>query len=273
MKVGFIGAGRVGKTIGQYFLKKGLYIQGYFSRTQGSAKTAAELTCSRQYSDKYTLVQESDVIAIAVPDDIIDSIAKELCHENGNWEGKIVVHFSGAHTSTVLEPFYQKGASICSLHPMYTFADYQGDGINDTIDNLRTVFFAVEGKGEGKDILVSLIKSWGNPIIEIEEENKVLYHCAGCVGSNYLVTLMDTTIQMLKEAGFEEKQAMDCIEPLIRKTVDNIFELGTKKALTGPISRGDMGTVKKHKDKLIELNKDWLDMYTVMGDMTFKMKK
>ena len=101
----------------------------------------------------------------------------------------------------------------------------------------------------------------------------MLYHCAGCVGSNYLVTLMDTTIQMLKEAGFEEKQAMDCIEPLIRKTVDNIFELGTKKALTGPISRGDMGTVKKHKDKLIELNKDWLDMYTVMGDMTFKMKK
>ena len=268
MKVGFIGAGRVGKAMGQYFFKKGLLIQGYMSKTQDSAKKAACLTKSKLYTDMATLAVESDVIAIAVPDDSIKEIANSLCSADVEWKGKTVLHFSGVQASNILDKLYLKGASICSLHPMFTFCDYQKNEDTDTFEN---IFFTAEGKGEGKNSLIEIIKSWGNRVIDIETDNKVLYHCAGCVGSNYLVTLIDVAIQMLKEAGFEEEQAMDCIEPLIRKTVDNIFAQGTKKALTGPISRGDVGTVEKHIEKLKEFNNNWINIYKIMGLQTLEM--
>lgn len=268
MKVGFVGAGKVGTAIGCYLCKKGIQVAGYYSRSLSSAMQAASRTVSRIYDDLGELAGEADLIAMTVPDDVIAAVAWDLSEMPVCWENKIVLHMSGVHASDILAPLGQKGATVCSLHPMLSFGD-----VDTAVSALNSAPFTIEGKGMKLDTIKEILEACGNTWTEISTSDKVLYHAAACVMSNYLVALLDVGIEMLQAAGFTDKKARELSGPLIGKTLENVINTGTAKALTGPISRGDAGTLERHVEKLKDCSKRWLELYKVLGLYTVELAK
>lgn len=263
MKIGFIGAGKVGAAFGTYLTQNGFEVAGYYSRSIESASNSAVLTSGKAYIHIEELVQECEIIVITTPDDAITSVGLFLAQLSVSWEPKTVMHMSGIHSSACFEPLVQKGATACSLHPMLAFGDYR-----TAVEALKTVPFTLEGEGEHIIKIKHILKICGNQWTQIQSNQKALYHTAACMLSNYLVTLMDTGLSMLVSAGFEPEQAKVLAEPLVRGTVKNIFSMGTEKALTGPISRGDAGTVALHVKKLSEFQENWQTIYKQLGIST-----
>ncbi|OEF99875.1 hypothetical protein BHF71_01500 [Vulcanibacillus modesticaldus] len=265
MKIGFIGAGKVGTAMGIYLQNK-VEVTGYYSRSYSSASKAARYTESKGYKNLESLVHEADMIAITTPDDIIKRVADDLLNITMSWEGKIVLHMSGAHSSDVLSLLAEKGATILSLHPMLSFSEPF-----KAARDLSFASFTIEGRGNLLEKVKHLLDGIGNHWIEIPTQDKVLYHTAAVIVSNYLVTLIDTGVQMLISTGFTKEDATKLLTPLIKKTMETILEKGAEKALTGPISRGDLGTLKMHLNNLENRNKSWLDSYKVLGVQTIDL--
>ena len=269
MKTGFIGAGRVAAAVGGYLRQNNIEVSGFYSRSIDSARAAASFAKSRPYEYIEPLVEETDAVIITTPDDVIPSIAQRLSNLNTDWGKKIVCHMSGAYSSDILSCLGDRGATVCSLHPMLSFGER-----SSSVEALKNTFFTLEGKGEKLNCVKQMISKLGNPLVEISPDSKTLYHLAACMVSNYLVTILDTGIQMLKRAGFSEIKARELIGPLVRKTVDNTLEEGSEKSLTGPLSRGDTMTVKKHLHKLHEDgNEEWTDVYKVLAQHTLTLAR
>lgn len=268
MRIAFIGAGKVGTSMGIYLYNKGFEIAGYYSHNLSSAKKAALYTEGRAFTNIENLCEAADLIAVTTPDDVINDILVELSKLQMAWESKAVFHMSGVHSSNIFGSLGQVAAAVFSLHPMLSFSEP-----TVAVNALKTAIFTLEGKGKKFPDIKKYIKLWGNQIVEIATDNKVLYHTAASVVSNYLVTLLDIGVKMLKDAGFTEKNAKDLIQPLVLSTYNNIIDYGTEQALTGPISRGDAGTIEKHVKKISEMDKRWLDIYKALGIETIELAK
>jgi predicted short-subunit dehydrogenase-like oxidoreductase (DUF2520 family) len=264
MKVGFIGAGKAALTIGTFWLSKGIEVLGYYSRSIDSAEKAAIITNTHIFTSLSALVTEADLIMLTTSDDAIQTVGEALSKISLGWGDKIVSHLSGVHSSAILADLYDKGATVCSLHPMISF----GNTLS-TIQALESTFYTLEGKGKKITDFERFLQELGARYEYIQSDQKALYHAAACVLSNYLVALLDTGMQMLRQSGFADQNILNCIQPLIEKTWENVLAEGTGEALTGPIARGDTGTIGIHRQKLLEQERlDWLEVYEVMGKQT-----
>ena len=263
MKLGIIGAGRLGSAFGLYAAQHGAWV-GYYSYTQESAKKAASLVgrSGRVYTDATSLIQESDWIAVTVPDDTIAEISRKLAVEGG-MEGKLIFHMSGAASSEVLLPFKQAGARIASLHPLQSFAD----GLSGA-DKLRTAVFSIEGEAEATRELGEWLEETGNGYFVIQASQKPLYHAAAAIVSNSLTGVVDFSLRLMDAAGIEAEAALVALLPLIEGTVENIREKGTAQALTGPIARGDTGTIARHTEAISTQAPELLADYQALGRLT-----
>ncbi|HBF35939.1 MAG TPA: hypothetical protein DDW50_01305 [Firmicutes bacterium] len=267
MKVGFIGAGKVALAMGNYWLSKGVAILGYSSRNMDSAQKHAVLTNTRAFTSPAALAEEATLIMITTSDDAILSVAETLAGFSLPWEQKIVCHMSGAHSSQLLSSLSDKGATICSFHPMISFGTVPMSGFN-----LDKAFFTFEGTGQRLKDIESFLHFLGHRYELIDPDQKVLYHTAACVLSNYFVTLLNTGMQMLKRSGISQENMMDCLKPLIEKTWENVLKTGPESAMTGPISRGDARTIQLHLESLLkEGRSDWLEIYKTMGKATVEL--
>lgn len=270
MKIAFIGAGKVGTAMGIYFVDNKIKVVGYYSKSFSSAKEAAILTNSKAYHNIYDLIEDADTIAITTPDDIISSVINDLKKGNAVFNGKVIFHMSGVHSSDILSPLKENKENeltVLSLHPLLSFSD----SINSAKE-LKSTTFTLEGKGIRLSEVRDLLEKLGNRCIEISTENKVLYHTACTVLANYFVTIIDVGLSMLIEAGFSKEEASIIAEPLITKTLENIIRQDTEQALTGPISRGDLGTIGQHIN-LLKKNKKWLELYKALGTHTIELAK
>lgn len=269
MNITFIGAGKVGKALGLYLYNKGIKVIGYYSKTNVSAEIAALSINGNVFTNLYDLSINADVIIIATPDDIINEIVKQLDSLSIDWNNKIVIHTSGVHSSMTLSALFTKGATILSLHPMLAFSyDYL-----QAEKDLSKAVFTIEGQGTRFMEIKDLFRKLGNQLIEIKTEDKVAYHAAATLVSNYTVTLIDITLNMLENIGFSRESAISLIEPLIRNNIDNVLIHGTEEALTGPISRGDTGTVLKHLELLNKYDESVLNIYIQLGLETLDLAK
>lgn len=263
MKIGFIGAGKVGTSFGIYLKENEINLVGYYSKSLSSAKKSAIITHSCFYKDLSDLVQAVDIIAITTPDDVIIEIVKELIKLDKLLKDKIVFHMSGVHTSKILSPLELYNVTILSVHPLLSFSDPI-----KSAKELNNAFFTIEGSGYKYQEIKENLERLGNQFIEVSTENKELYHTALTVLSNYLVTLIDLGLEMLIKAGFSKQDATQIAEPLVNQTMNNIFQSNAEEALTGPISRGDIGTVNMHINNLRNANKQWLKLYKILGEHT-----
>lgn len=240
LKIGFIGAGKVGSAMAVLLQKAGYQLVGVASRTKESAQAMAQrLDCP--VLSKGDTARRSEVLLLTTSDDAISHVAEEVALEGAFYSGQVVLHMSGAHTAQLLEPAAKQGAIILSLHPIQSFAS-----VEQAIQLIPGTYFSIEGDDRGYDVAIKMVEDLGGNHFLLDSESKVLYHAAACVASNYLVALLDTAMKLLAEAGVPEELRLPAFLPLVIGTLENIKKLGIPKALTGPISRGDCGTVKKH---------------------------
>ncbi|WP_432663448.1 Rossmann-like and DUF2520 domain-containing protein [Wukongibacter baidiensis] len=268
MNIGFIGAGKVGTAFGKYLVDKGFEVEGYYSRSQKSSEKAAAFTNSRAYYEASELTRKLDIIFITTNDDEIERVCDNLVQDDLLKRGQVVIHMSGAASSKILDSAKRTGCFTYSVHPLQAFAD-----IEKAVQDLPNTVFSIEGDEEKIDVVEKILKTTGNGFFNISSEQKTIYHATACVLSNYFVTLMDYGLSLFEAIGIDGKEGYKAMYPLIEGTMKNIHELGTEKALTGPIARGDVNTIEKHVESIGNMTQDKLDFYKLMGDMTLSLAK
>ncbi|MDO4690347.1 MAG: DUF2520 domain-containing protein [Fusobacterium sp.] len=243
MNIGFIGAGKVCHAL-SFYLKKKHCVKGIYSKFFDDAKDLAEKLETKAYNKLEELVLSSELIFISTNDSQIKEVADTIAELDLDISNKSFAHLSGSLASTELQLLFDRGAKIFSFHPLQSFSDSQ-----IAIQQLANTVFTVEGQGEYEIIVEELLKTYANEYIKISTDNKALYHIAAVILSNYLVTLYGLSEQILKDIGINSKQAQQLLMPLLNSTVNNISEKGFN-ALTGPLERGDLLTIKHHLKNL-----------------------
>lgn len=245
MKIGFIGAGKVGFNLGKYFSEKGAQVTGYYSRHQESAIEAAEFTNTKCYDTQGELISESDAIFLTVPDGEISSVYEEI--SSFSISGKQIIHCSGAMTVGEAFPgIKSRGAAGFAIHPLFPFSSKYS-----AYKELTGVFFCLE-KREGVQIWVDFLEKIGLRTKLLDKSMKADYHLSCSIASNLVCGLFELSKRHLNKAGFSDEEAMAAIGPLARANLENILQKGPSLALSGPVERGDGGTVKKHVDLLTD---------------------
>ena len=242
MKTGFIGAGKVGCTLGKYFSENGMEISGYYSHSHSSAQFAADFTGTAAYRDMAELLSSSDTIFITVSDGAIKSVYEQLSRLDIS--GKTLCHCSGAMTAREAFPDIEKlGASGCSIHPLFPVSSK-----TDSYKVLPGAFFCIEGDRITAEKWRDKLRNMGNPARMISGESKSSYHAACAIMSNLVCGLAALSVELLKGCGFTEKEALAALRPLAENNIKNIFDKNPSEALTGPVERNDVGTIRKHLD-------------------------
>ncbi len=238
LKVGFIGAGKVGSALAIKLSARGYNVTSVASRTFSSAEKLARMVSDCQaYDSLQTAADNSDLIFITTPDGAIGQVVTQL-----KWHpGQSVVHCSGADSTSILEPARQMGAQTGAFHPLQTFA-----GVTQAIDNIPGSTFAVEAEEPLRSTLKQMAEDLEGYWIELKASDKVLYHASAVIACNYLVTLVKLATDLWQSFGIPRKDAVRALMPLLKGTLNNLDSIGIPDCLTGPIARGDTGTIQKH---------------------------
>jgi len=192
------------------------------------------------------IARHADIVFIATPDDAIAATCAKV-----TWDaGKTALHLSGAQTLAVLEFASQSGARLGSFHPLNSFTPSDlcsPHALYDKTLVLRASFVGLAASDEEcLELLQNLAQDVGAGHFLIAEENRALYHLAAVFAANFLTTLVATSVHLWEEMGYDPQAALAYITPLVRSASNNTLALGSAAALTGPIARGDIGTVEKH---------------------------
>jgi len=239
MRIGFVGAGKVGFSMGKYFTDHGICVSGYYSRNPESSKEAAVFTKTKYYKKLEDVIRESDTLFLTVPDGSISKVYSEIIRSD--IEGKALVHCSGALSSSVFSGISLKGAYGYSIHPICAVSD-KLTGSQD----LSKAYFTIEGDEKYLQVFLDLFHGLGNPMEVITPEVKVKYHGAAVFASNLVAGLYETASRMLKDCGLSDEFSGQALLPLFLGNAENISSKGVTRALTGPVERADLETVEKH---------------------------
>jgi predicted short-subunit dehydrogenase-like oxidoreductase (DUF2520 family) len=243
MKIGFIGAGKVGFSLGKYFCKHGINVSGYFSRNPQSALQAAEFTGTVCFNDIEGIVEASDTLFLTVPDGTIKKIWDYI--DKLSIKNKIICHCSGSVSSSIFSNIDNHHAYGYSIHPLLGISDKL-----NSYEQLSHAFFTIEGSQGRLSEMKTMLINLGNSVQIISPEDKSVYHSAAVFASNLMVALAQVSIDLLKGCGFNAENASFALNTLMLENMKNIVRQGTTEALTGPIERGDVETVKRHLDCL-----------------------
>lgn len=273
MLISVIGCGKVGSSLCQLWQVKGVFdVLEVVNQTVESTDLVISMMGLGSAVSSISRLREVDVVMISTSDAAIKSSAAILANNQYFKKGTIVFHCSGALSSGELDCLRNKGAFVCSAHPVKSFA-----GKDETIETFLGTHVALEGDEEALTVLGKAFESIGGIPFLISTDSKILYHAALSIVSNFLPPLMESGLSILREIGMTNDQALSLIEPLVRGTVDNIFKLGPKDALTGPISRGDYGVVDAHVKALMNYDMaksgNIVEMYKLLAEATKELAK
>ncbi len=258
--IGFIGAGTTGTALAVRLAQHGYPVIAVSSLSLTSAqKLAARINNCEVSSRAQDAAAVCQLIFITTPDDSISKVAAEV-----KWrDGQSVVHCSGAHSVDILDPARQKGASTGCFHPLQTFAS-----ADQAIENLPGSTFAIEAEEPLasclKDMAIKLEGDW----VILKAGDKVLYHAAAVIACNYLVTLVKLATDLWQTFDVPPAQATEALMPLLRGTLSNIDNVGLPNCLTGPIARGDLGTISRHLESISKQAPALLTIYKELGRQT-----
>lgn len=245
MKIGFIGAGKAGFSFGKFLTEHEREVVGFYSEPPETSKEAAEFTKTRQYKTIEELTADSDTVFITVPDSQISVVWETL--KTLPIRDKLICHFSGAASSRIFSGIEHTGAFGYSVHPLYAFNDKY-----NSYRDLAKAAFTVEGDPARIDQITGLLSSLGLAVTVTHADNKTRYHAAAATVSNLYVALVDMAEELLEQCGFNREDAHTALSPLIENNTANIVRYGTVDALTGPIERNDVQTVKGHLESMDE---------------------
>ncbi len=272
MRIAVLGAGRLGTTLAYCIAGKKdskIKITAIASPSEASTKRARDMLGDRAgnilfTSDNARAAETADTIFICTPDDIIGQVCRELYHKK-TVPGRTVIHFSGSKPLSVLKTAREKGDHAVSIHPLKSFAS-----IEEAAKTLKGTEYGITyDSGEGERAARAIVGLLEGNTIFVKDEAKPVYHAAACIASNYLVTLIDYAVTINERIGIEPGASARGLLSLVEGTVKNIKKMGTKRSLTGPIARGDTGTIYDHLAVLDDiLDQKDTEIYRMMGKKT-----
>lgn len=260
LRVGVVGAGKVGAVLGAALARAGHDVVAVSAVSRASLDRAADLLPGVPVRTVPEVVAEAELVLLAVPDDALADLAQGLS-TTGAWQaGQIVAHTSGRHGAAVLDPVRRHHAFPIAIHPAMTFTGTALD-----LARLHECCFGVTADDRILPIASALVLDIGAEPVMIAEADRIAYHCALAHGSNHLVTLTAQAMQILDHAGVETPSHV--LRPLLSAALDNALRL-RDGALTGPVARGDTGTVAAHVEVLRERVPDVLATYRALATAT-----
>ncbi len=256
-RIGIIGAGRVGTALGVAFSRAGWPVRAVSSRDAGRRERFTGLVpAAGAHELPGAVLDEVDLVFLCVPDDAITRVAGEL----RLYGGQAIVHTSGALPASVLEPARAAGTSAGSFHPLVAVADTER-----AVSDLHGATVALEGDEALLPLLAELAEAVGAQPVRLPPGGKAGYHAAAVLAAGGFIGLLDAIAEVARGAGLDEAGALAVYGPLIRQSLANAESLGIGAALTGPLARGDRGTVAAHLDAMRRLAPGALELYVAVA--------
>lgn len=243
IKIGFIGAGKVGFSLGKFFVINNLELSGYYSRTYCSAEEAAKFTDSKAFYSIDDLIKCSEIIFITVPDDEIYKTYLKI--KKFDIQNKILCHTSGSISSQIFSDIHEMNAFSYSIHPVFPISNKY-----ESYRHIKNSTFTVEGSDKYINFICEMLKNTGINVIPIASKDKSLYHLASVTVSNLFLALLRRSCDYLASYGFTEKDAIAMLYPLITNNAASALKNGVTASLTGPVERGDIQTLKRHLESM-----------------------
>jgi predicted short-subunit dehydrogenase-like oxidoreductase (DUF2520 family) len=261
-----IGAGRVGRALGRSLREAGWKIVVVSARTEATAKKAVRFIGGGRATAGFpATLTGAQTILLTVPDDRIRPVAADLARViKTEWQGKIMLHTSGALDASVLEPLRRLGAATGSMHPLQTF-----NGVS--VPPLAGKVFAIQGDDMATRAARRIARTLGGIPVTIPAEKKPLYHAAGAFGAGLLLAMEESGAQLLMQAGLKHREAKRALSSLTRQVLEHYEKLGAQRAWTGPLARGDFGVVASHERALKEAGPEFLTAYQAVSRLAARV--
>ncbi len=256
--IGIVGAGAVGSALGVALTRAGWPITAVASRDPVRRERFRELVGgARAFAEITPLLDEVELIVLAIPDDAIAPLARGI----RLYSGQALVHTSGALGAEVLEPAMAAGTQVGSFHPLVAFAD-----LERAVADLHGATIAVEGDDQLVTLLAEMATAIGGSPVRLLPGTKAAYHAAAVLAAGGFVALLDAIAELGRVAGLDEAGSLAVYGPLIEQTLGNARALGIRAALTGPMTRGDVGTLEAHLAELAVHAPDVLPLYRAAAE-------
>lgn len=259
--IGIVGAGRAGSALGVALARAGWPVRALSSRDEGRRRAIRELLPGVAVVRRPDEVAAAvDLVLLAVPDDVIVEVAREARARPGS----TLAHVSGVHPASVLRPAVDDGVAVGAFHPLVAFAD-----VASAADALRGASVAIDGDPAAVRVLGAMAEALeARPVVlgagatdRDAATAKAAYHAAAVLAAGGFVALLDTIRALGAAAGLDEPTAIEVYGSLVRQGLANSARLGVAGALTGPVLRGDVGTVRRHLEAIGRAAPDTLDLY------------
>jgi predicted short-subunit dehydrogenase-like oxidoreductase (DUF2520 family) len=264
-----IGTGRVGRTLASLWEEKHTFsMQDVLDRTVDGSRSAVAFIGDGRPVETFARMRSADVWMLTTPDRQIANAAATLASSGLLRTGDIVFHCSGTLGSAELQAAAAVGASVASIHPLKTFADPR-----DAVRTFAGTYCAAEGHPAALEVLTAAFERIGARVSEIDPRYKTIYHAASVIVCNYLTALLEAGLRCYESAGLARDVASHMIEPIVRETIDNVFRLGTTRALTGPIARGDDAVVQHHLEALKAWDSRTARLYRDLGGVALELAR
>jgi predicted short-subunit dehydrogenase-like oxidoreductase (DUF2520 family) len=260
LKVGVIGAGRVGAVLGAALARAGHQVVAVSAVSERSRAAAARMLPGVPVEPPPEVLTDADLVLLTVPDDVLPGLVSGLVSAGAPVTGRLLAHTSGRHGAAVLDPATRGGALPMALHPVMTFT-----GRPDDLDRLDGISWGVTAPEPVLPAAEALVIEMGGEPVVIDEANRALYHAGLASAANHLVALVAQSADVLRAAGVAEPSRM--LAPLLSAALDNALRLGDA-GLTGPVARGDVDTVAGHIAALRGTSPEALQAYLALARLT-----
>ncbi|MEX2292108.1 MAG: DUF2520 domain-containing protein [Mycobacteriales bacterium] len=260
LRVGVVGAGRVGAVLGAALAQAGHQVVAASAVSAASRARAADLLPGVPVLPVDEVVRRSGLVLLTVPDDVLAEVVAGLAATGAFPRGVLVAHTSGRHGLEVLEPATRAGALPLALHPVLPFAGSPVD-----LHRLSGTAFGVTAPEPLRPAAEALVVEMGGEPVWLSEEQRPLWHAALAHAANHLTTLVSSSLDLLRAAGVEAPAQV--LAPLLGAALDGALRSGDA-ALTGPVARGDAGTVRAHLEVLAQVAPEVLPSYLAMARLT-----
>src|SRR5690625_886762 len=258
-----IGLGALGTVLCRALVRRGAELKSVFNRTPGKA---LEVVSSRNRTTVASSFPEGPdqlggLVFLTVSDAAIAETAAKLSHISGDLSGKTFVHCSGNESAAVLDELKVKGARTASMHPLQTFS------VHSVPADFNNIYFSLQGDPAAFPTLERIAGLLGARTLTVDERQKAHLHVAAVIASNYLITLIDASTETGSLGGMDKEQVREALYPLVQTSLKNMKSASFEEAVSGPIARGDIETVKHHL-QLLEQRKELKAFYAALGLQT-----
>jgi len=261
--IGIVGAGAVGTALGVALSHAGWTVGAVASRDAARRERFRSLVPgARGFAEATALLDEVELIILAVPDDAIPRLAGGL----RMYSGQAMIHTSGALGAEVLGPAMAAGTQVGAFHPLVAFADTEL-----AVAALHGATVAIEGDDQLADLLARMADALGAHPVRLAPGSKSAYHAAAVLAAGGFVALLDAIAELGRVAGLDEAGSLQIYGRLAEQTLANARALGIARALTGPITRGDVGTLERHLETLRAHAPDVLPLYAAAAEREIRL--